>query len=44
MIDLLNTVLGEMEDVCHKSWSGVDTVYEDPKLKSLPCNNNREQH
>ena len=44
MIDLLNTVLGEMEDVCHKSWSGVATVYEDPKLKSLPCNNNREQH
>ena len=43
MIDLLNTVLGDMEDVYHKSWSGVATIYEDPKLKSIPCNNNREQ-
>ena len=43
MIDLLNTVLGDMEDVYHKSWSGVALVYEDLKLKSFPGNNNREQ-
>ena len=43
MIDLLNTVLGDMEDVYHKSWSGVATVYEDLKLKSFSYNNNREQ-
>ena len=43
MIDLLNTVLGDMEDVHHKSWSGVATVYEDLKLKTFSCNNNREQ-
>ena len=33
MIDLLNTVLGDMEDVYHKSCSWGD--YEDPKLESL---------
>ena len=43
MIDLLNTVLGDMEDVYHKSWCGVATVYEDLKLKSFSYNNNREQ-
>ena len=43
MIDLLNTVLGDMEDVHHRSWSGVATVYEDPKLKYFACNNNKEQ-
>ena len=37
MIDLLFTVLGDMEDVHHESWSGVATVYEDPKLKSFSC-------
>ena len=40
MIDLLNTVLGDIEDVYHKYWSEVATVYEDPKLKSLSWNNN----
>ena len=43
MIDLLNTVLGDMEDVYHKSWSGVARAYEVFKLKYFPCNNNREQ-
>ena len=42
MIDLLNTVLGDMEDVYHKSWSGVACVYEVSKLKSYPCNSNRK--
>ena len=37
MSDLLNAVLGDTEDVYHKSWSGVATVYEDPKLKSFSC-------
>ena len=35
MIDLLNTVLGDMEVVYHKSWSWGATVYEDPKLESF---------
>ena len=42
MIDLLNTVLGDMEDVHHRYWSGADTVNKDLKLKSFSCNNNRE--
>ena len=42
-IDLLNTVLGDMEDVYHKSSSGVATVQEEHKLKSFSCNNNWEQ-
>ena len=37
MSDLLNAVLGNMEDNYHKSWSGVARVYEHPKLKSLSC-------
>ena len=41
-IKLLNTVL-EIEDFYYKSESGVATVYEDLKLKSFHCNNNREQ-
>ena len=40
MIEMLNTVLGDTEDVYHKSWSGVTSVYEVSKLKSFPCNNN----
>ena len=43
MIDLFITVLGDMEDVHHRFWSGVAGVYEDPELKSSSCNNNREQ-
>ena len=43
MIDLLNTVLGDMEDGHHESLSGVATVYEDLKLKSFSCNYNRKQ-
>ena len=35
MIDLLNTVLGDMEDVYHKSWSGVAGAYEVSKPKSF---------
>ena len=42
MIDLLNIVLGDMEDFHHGSWSEATTVYEDLKLKSL-SSNNREQ-
>ena len=40
MIDLLNIVLGDMEDFHHGSWSEATTVYEDLKLKSLSSNNN----
>ena len=40
MIDLLNTVLEDMTDVYHKSSSGVASVFEVSKLKSLHCNNN----
>ena len=43
MIDLLITVLEDMADVYHKSSSGVASVFEVSKLKSLHCNNNREQ-
>ena len=44
MMDLLNTVLGDKEDVYHKS--GVATVSKVPKLKSFPCddNNNNREH
>ena len=41
MLDLLNTVLGDMDDVYHKSWSGVAGVYDVSKLKYFTCNNNR---
>ena len=41
MLDMLNTVLGDMDDVYHKSWSGVAGVYEVSKLKYFTCNNNR---
>ena len=41
MIDLLNIVLGDMEDFHHGSWSEATTVYEDLKLKSLSSNNNK---
>ena len=34
MIDLLNTVLGDIDDVYHKSWGGVASVCEVSKLKS----------
>ena len=40
MIEMLNTVLGDTEDVYYKSGSGVTSVYEVSKLKSFPCNNN----
>ena len=43
MIDLINTVLEDMEDACHNAWSGVTSVYEVFKLKSSPYNMNREQ-
>ena len=45
MIDLLNTVLGDMQEVYYRSWSRVAAVYENPKTKSVSCynNNNREQ-
>ena len=43
MIDLLITVLEDMADVYHKSSSGVASVFEVSKLKSLHCNNNRKQ-
>ena len=41
--ELLNDVLGDMEDIHHKSGRGVATVYKEPRLKSFPSNNNREQ-
>ena len=40
MIEVLNIVLGDMNDVHHGSWSEVTTVYEALKVKSLSCNNN----
>ena len=43
MIDLLNTVLGDMEDVYHQSWGGVASVYEVSNPKSFSCNNDKEQ-
>ena len=43
MVHMLNTVLGNMEDVYHKSWRGVASGYEVSKLKSFACNNNRDQ-
>ena len=43
MIDLLNTVLGDMEDVYHRSQSGVAAVYEVPRLNFFSCDNNKEQ-
>ena len=42
IIDLLNTVLGAMENVYHESWSGEPSVYEFSKLKSFCCNIDRE--
>ena len=37
MVDLLNTVLEDLEDVYHKSWSGVASDYEVFKKKSILC-------
>ena len=41
--ELLNDVLGDMEDIHHKSGRGVATVYKEPRLKSFPSNNNRTE-
>ena len=43
IIDLLNTVLGAMENVYHESWSGEAGVYEVSKPKPFCCNIDREQ-
>ena len=43
MINLLNIVLGDIEDVYQKSRNGGSTVYEVSKFKSFSCNNNKEQ-
>ena len=41
IIDLLNTVLGAMENVYHESWSGEASVYEVSKPKPFCCNSDR---
>ena len=41
-MDLLNTALGDMGDVYHKS--GVATVSKVLKLKSFPCDDNNREH